>query len=192
MSIRNKLLEMLTVAMPENISKGMRAINTQNYTESNIKLGRQHEWSVLVIGLASGASNDTIFITGNGGVILKSRRVGYTGSGINAFIYEGPTYTGGVQSETQNPNAINPMATLSQIFTGAAVSATGNLIFSPEYSIGINSQQAKGSSSREIGQEKVLKPNTAYLFRLTSVDNQIEDVTTALSWYEGPIDLPRP
>ena len=179
MSIRNKLLEMLTVAMPENISKGMRAINTQNYTESNIKL-------------ASGASNDTIFITGNGGVILKSRRVGYTGSGINAFIYEGPTYTGGVQSETQNPNAINPVATLSQIFTGAVVSAPGSLIFSPEYSIGINSQQAKGSSSREIGQEKVLKSNTAYLFRLTSVDNQIEDVTTALSWYEGPIDLPRP
>jgi len=192
MALRNNLLEALTVALPTEISSGTRAINTQSYIESNIKLGTQHEWARLVTNLAGLANSDTIFLTGNSPVILKSRRIGYTGTGVNAFIYENPSYTGGTLSPTQNPNAINQVATLSQVLINPSISAVGFLIFSPEYSIGSTSQQSKGSTSRETGQEKILKPNTAYLLRLTSIDSQVESVTTSLSWYEGPLDLPRP
>ena len=192
MSIRNTLLEMLTTALPAGISSGTRAIITQNYTEANIKLGFQHEWSNLILGLAGGGNSNTIFVTGALPTILKSTRIGYTGDGLTAYIYETPSYTGGASSPIQNPNAINPVATLNQILTGATITAPGTLIFSPEHSLGSTSQQGKGSAAREVGQEKILKPNTTYLFRITSLDNQVQDVTTALSWYEGALDLPLP
>ena len=189
---RNELLESLTIALPTGIASGTRAINTQNYIEANIKLGFQHEWSNIVLALAGEASNDAIFITGALPTILKSNRIGYTGSGVTGYVYETPSYTGGTSSPIQNPNAINPVATLNQILTGATVSAPGTLIFAPEYSLGSTSQQSKGSPSRQLGQEKILKPNTTYLLRITSLDAQIQGITSALSWYEGVLDLPLP
>lgn len=175
---------------PLGAFEGFRALTIQNYIEANIKLGFQHEWADIVLELAGGASNDVIFITGALPTILKSNRIGYTGTGVTGYVYESPSYTGGTSSPIQNPNAINPAPTLNQILTGSTVSAAGTLIFSPEYSLGSTSQQSKGSPSRELGQEKILKPNTAYLFRITSLDAQIQGITSALSWYEGQIDLP--
>lgn len=179
-----------TRVFPLGAFEGFRALTTQNYIEANIKLGFQHEWSNIVLSLAGEANNDTIFITGALPTILKSNRIGYTGTGVTGYVYETPTYTGGTSSPIQNPNSINPVATLNQILTGATVSATGTLIFAPEYSLGSTSQQSKGSPSRQLGQEKVLKPNTTYLLRITSLDAQIQGITSALSWYEGPVDLP--
>jgi len=181
-----------TSVLPAGIFQGLRAINTQNYTEANIKLGFQHEWANLILGLSGSGNSDTIFITGSLPTVLKSTRIGYTGDGLTAYVYETPSYTGGASSPIQNPNAINPVATLNQILTGTTITATGTLIFSPEHSLGSTSQQGKGSAAREIGQEKILKPDTTYLFRITSLDSQVQDVTTALSWYEGVLDLPLP
>ena len=174
---------------PDGSFMGMRALNTQNYTESNIKLGVQHEGSTLLT-IGGTSDNDTIFLTGAMPVILKSRSIGFTGSGVCTFIHQDPTYTGGTVAAYQNPNAINPVAGLSQIIVGANITADGDLQFAPEYLLGSTSQQGKGSGTREIGQEKILKPNTAYLFRITSLDNQTQDVTSLLSWYEGELDLP--
>lgn len=171
---------------------GLRAINTQNYIESNIKLGVQHEGSTILEDVPSLGVNDTIFLTGALPVALKSRNVGYTGTGVSTFIYEAPTYTGGTSAPYQNPNAMNPVTGLAQIIVGATVTVDGTLIFAPEHLLGPTSQQAKGSGVNVLGQEKILQPNTAYLFRLTSLDPQIQDITSLLSWYEGELDLPLP
>ena len=184
---RNKILDQ---AFPVGVSEGKRAINVQNYIESNIKLGQQREGSTLLSGVAGGASNDTIFLTGALPVSLKSRTIGYTGSGVSAFIYEAPIYTGGAPAAYENPNAINPVKGLSQIIVGATVTADGALVFAPDHLLGNSSRQGKGAVGSIVGQERIMKPNTAYLLRLTSLDNQAQDITSFLSWYEGGLDLP--
>lgn len=175
---------------PEGAFQGFRALNVQNYIESNIKLGQQHEGSTLLLAVAGGAANNTIFQTGALPVALKSRNVGYTGTGVSTFIFEAPTFTGGASVPYENPNAINPETGLSQIIVGAIVTDDGTLVFAPEHLLGPTSQQAKGSGVNVLGQEKILAPNTAYLFRLVSLDAQAQDITSLLSWYEGELDLP--
>ena len=174
---------------PEGSFSGFRALNTQNYTEANIKLGAQHEGSTLFTVAGLGVNN-TIFLTGALPVSLKHRQIGFTGTGVSAFIYKVPTYTGGTSVVYQNPNSINPVVGLSQIIVGSTVTNDGVLTFAPDHLIGSSSKQGKGSSPSNIGQEKILAPNTAYLLRLTSLDAQEQQITSHLSWYEGDLDLP--
>ena len=171
------------------MTRGFKAVITQSYTEANIKLGVEHEGSTLLTVLGSG-SNDTIFLTGSSPVALKSRSISYTGDGVTAFIFEGPTYTDGIDTPYQNPNAINPVIGLSKIFVGSLITDDGVLIFAPENLLGNTSNQGKGSTNNDIGQEKILKPNTAYLFRLKSLDSSTQQISSILSWYEGELDFP--
>lgn len=175
---------------PDGVYSGLRALTTQNYTEANVKNGVQFEGSTLFT-LAASASNDTIFLTGNLPVALKARNVGHSGTGLTTYIYESPTYSGGTSVSYQNTNAINPAVGLSQIIVGATITDDGTLKFAPVHSIGNQSRQGKGSSDTVIGSERIFKPNTAYLLRITSLDSQPQDVASFLSWYEGELDLPR-
>lgn len=175
---------------PNGLYSGLRAVNVQTYTESNSKLGLQHEGSTLLTDVPSLAKNDTIFLTGALPVSLKGRIIGFTGVGVIAEIFETPTYTGGVSAPYQNASAINPVAGLSEIIVGANVTADGVLKFAPDHLIGNLSNQGKGTASTVVGQEKILKPDTAYLFRLTSLDTQPQDIASLLTWYEGELDLP--
>lgn len=186
---RNDILEQ---AFPEGIAEGTRALTVQGYVEANVKNGVEHEGSTLLTGVAAGASNDTIFLTGNLPVALKARIIAYSGTGVSGFIFEGATYTGGTPAVYQNANAINPVAGLSQIIVGATVTDDGTLVFAPTHSIGNQSQQGKGTSGTLLGGERILQPNTAYLLRLTSLDSQPQDIASFLSWYEGGLDLPLP
>ena len=175
--------------IPTDAFRGFRALNTQSYTESNIKLGLQHEGSTLYTAAGS-SSNDTIFLTGALPVILKVRSVGYSGIGVSTFIYINPTYTGGTSVPYQNPNSINPVAGLAQILVSPIVTADGMLLAAPTHLLGGTSNQSKGVASAAVGQEKILAPNTAFLLRLTNLDAHEAEITSYLSWYEGPIDLP--
>ena len=176
---------------PKGLYTGTRAINTQPYIESNSKLGVQHEGSALFTILGSD-TNDTFFVTGALPVSLKGRVIRYTGTGVRAEIFTGATYTGGVAAAYQNASDINPVAGLSQIIVTATVATEGALAFAPDFLIGNTTNQGEGSSGSILGREKLLKPNTTYLFRLTSLDNQTQDVSSLLTWYEGLLDLPRP
>ena len=178
--------------VPEGLYEGTRAMTIQDYVEANVKLGVQHEGSVLLTGVAGGASNNTIFLTGALPVSLKGRRISYSGVGVSAFIYEGVTYTGGTSASYQNASAINPVVGLSSIIVGAAVVSEGTLIFSPIHSLGNTSTRGKGSVFSTLEAEHILKPNTAYLLRITSLDTQVQNIASHLSWYEGELDLPRP
>lgn len=169
---------------------GTRAINTQSYIESNAKRGRQHESSVLAT-LAGSASRDTIFLTGALPVSLKGRVISHTGGGITASIFTGATYTGGTQFIYQNASDINPVAGLSQIIVGSTILTDGTLAFAPTYLIGNLSNQGKGGSNKIAGTENLLKPNTAYLLRIESLDNQSQEVSSFITWYEGDLDLPQ-
>jgi len=170
---------------------GLAGIISQTYTEANSKLGTQHEASALFEDVAGLASNNTIFITGALPLSLKGRVIGYSGLGVTAEIFRAPTYTGGTIAAYQNASDINPVTGLSQIITGATVTAPGTLVFAPDYLIGNTSNQGKGDPGKVLGRERLLRRNTTYLLRLTSLDTQPQDITSLLSWYEGELDLPR-
>ncbi len=193
MSIRNFLLEKLVAAtFPEGAFAGTRALTVQSYSEANAKNGTQHEGSTLLVDFAAGATNDTIFLTGPLPVSLKARIINFDGAGVKGEVFTGPTYTGGTPAEYQNASDINPVAGLSQIIVGATVTDDGDLVFAPSYSFGNSSNQGKGGIGAALGSEKLLKPNTAYLFRLTSLDASTQNISSLLSWYEGELDLPLP
>lgn len=172
------------------MATGVRAVITQSYTEANSKNGTQQEGSTLLIAVTGGASNNTIFLTGNLPVILKGRVIGYSGDGVTAEIYTGATYTGGSPAVYQNASDINPVAGLSQIIVGATITDVGVLAFAPDHLIGNTSIQGKGSTGSVIGREKILKPNTTYLFRITSLDSSAQNISSLLTWFEGPLDMP--
>lgn len=195
MSNRNDLLEKIITASgepaPEGLYSGTRAITVQSYVEANIKNGLEHQGSTILT-IAGGASNDTIFLTGALPVALKGRVISYTGDGITGEIFEAPTYTGGTSAPYQNGNAINPVTGLTQILINPSVTTDGVLKFAPTHSFGNQSNQGKGEADTGIVGERILKPNTAYLFRLTSLDTASQQVSSFLSWYEGELDLPLP
>ena len=181
--------ENIASEMPDGLFSGTRAITTQSYTEANSKLGVEHEGSTKYTA-TSLSVNDTFFVTGSLPVALKGRVIGFTGDGVTAEIFTGATYTGGASVPYQNASDINPVAGLSQIIVGATVSTEGTLAFAPDHLIGNTSNQGKGSTGAIVGREKLLKPNTTYLFRITSLDAATQDIASLLTWYEGELDLP--
>lgn len=170
--------------------KGKKAFITQGYSEANSKNGTMSEGSTLLVGVAGLASNDTIFITGDLPVILKHRNIGYSGTGVSAFIYKSPTYTGGVSDTYQNTNDINPVLGTSQILSGPTVTVTGTLFASAQHFLGGDQVQGKGAPAVQAQTEHILSPNTEYLFRLTSLDSAIQNIASHLSWFEGEPDMP--
>lgn len=192
---RNDLLkginDQLQESLPTGVAEGLRALTVQFYTEANVKKGLQHEGST-VITLAGNASNNTIFKTGSKPVALKGRIINFSGVGVVGEIYKNPTYTGGTSVSYQNASDINPVAGESQIIVGATITADGILAFAPTPAFGNSSNQGKGGLLPSLGDEKNLKPNTTYLLRLRSLDSQSQQVSSFLTWYEGPLDLPLP
>ncbi len=177
-------------SIPADAFLGMRAVNTQSYTESNVKLGVQHEASRLFT-LAGSANSDSIMITGSNPVALKARTLGYDGSGIEARIFRAPTYSGeSAIILPRNPNDINPVLSEIALYTDAVVTVDGTEVFAPAFLLGAASQQNKGAVGAHVGQEKILRPNTVYLLRLTNLDSQAMQVSAYISWYEGGLDLP--
>lgn len=176
---------------PAGLYSGDRAITAQFYTEANIKRGLQQEGSTIVT-IPGNSSNDTIFITGSKPVALKGRVINFDGIGVVGEIYAEPTYTGGTPAVYQNASHINPVPGESQIIVGANIESDGALIFAPVPAFGNSSAIGRGGIQPVLGDEKNLKPNTVYLLRLRSLDPQPQQVSSFLSWYEGPLDLPRP
>ncbi len=176
---------------PAGVYEGSRALTVQSYVEANSKNGVQHEGSVLLTAVPALGINDTIFLTGSKPVALKGRVVSYSGEGVVAEIYSGATYTGGTEADYQNASDINPVAGESKIIVGATIVTDGSLNFAPIYALGNKSRQGQGSTLSVLGSERLLKPNTAYLLRLASLDSAAQDISSFLTWYEGGLDLPQ-
>jgi len=183
---------LVKLGFPAGVFEGYRALTVQSYVEANSKNGVQHEGSVLLTAVPGSGTNNTIFLTGSLPVALKGRVISYSGEGVSGEIYSGATYTGGTEATYQNASDINPVAGEAKIIVGASIVTDGFLAFAPVYSIGNKSNQGQGSTSSVLGAERLLKPNTAYLLRLTSLDASAQDISSYLSWYEGGLDLPQP
>lgn len=178
--------------IPDGVFVGTRAITIQGYTEANVKNGVQFNASRRFTGLAGSANLDSIFRTGSKPVILKARKIGYTGNGVSASIYSSPTYTGGTTSPITNPNNINPAISEVILLSSPVVTNIGTLATAIAYSEGNITSQGRGNAEATLGEEVLMKPNTAYLLRITSLDSSSQNLNAYLSWYEGSPDLPRP
>ena len=174
---------------PAGSFTGSRALTVQSYKEANAKNGTQFNASRIITSLAGGASSDTVFQTGAKPVILKERVMGYSGSWLRADIFRGATTTGGTALAVYNLSDINPQATTVSLLVNPTVTSTGTQAISSGYATGTGGS-SKGAASVLVGEEKILAPNTRYLFRLTNLDSGTNTITAYVSWFEGTPDLP--
>lgn len=177
--------------LPDGLFSGLRAETIQNYVEANVKNGLQFESSSAPVSLAAAGNIDTIFITGNKPVIIKSRTVKFNGILLVTRVFRAPTYTGGTPATFYNLNDIGPVASTVTILGGATVTGTGTEFGAPTYDIGSSGLgNVQISTYSTTGVERVLRPNTVYLQRITNGDASAQLVSGALTWYEGAPDLP--
>jgi hypothetical protein len=173
---------------PTGSYTGEAGVVMQTYVEMNAKRGVQYEASRRVTGLSSGAVLDAILLTDSKPLILKQRLLSYTGNGIIAEIFEGPTYTGGTADPYYNLSRINPVASGVQLLSGVTVTAPGIKAFADDILIGNDQPQGKGGTDMPTGHERIFKPNTAYLLRQTMLSSQ--DIAAYITWYSGRLDAP--
>ena len=188
MSIRNTLLEESSFNSTSALN-GDRAFTVQSYNEVNSKKGQSFELSALFEDAAQGTPAKAIFLTGSKPVIFKDRSFGYTGTAIKADIFRGPTYTGGSALDIQNTNDISPVATTVTILQGATVTDDGVKFASTAYLLGGTRNQSKGNASQSLASEYILKPNTAYLLMVESLDSSSQDIAVHNGWFEGEPDI---
>lgn len=180
----------IDVTTPAGIYDGSRAITVQSYLEANAKNGLGHELSALFESMGNGEQADSIFVIGSVPVILKRRTASYTGDGVELDIYEDVTYSSlGAEIPQYNLSRINPVTEIAKFYSDPVITDDGVQVFPTEYLIGNQSNQGKGGTGEESGRERILKPNTSYLFRVTSREAG-QDVALFDSWYEGEPDLP--
>lgn len=177
--------------LPIGLFAGTRAITQQNYTEANVKVGRQYEASWNVPALGNGANADVSFVTGSKPIIVKSRIVKFNGTSLVTRVYRGPTFTPGMNIPYANLNDRNPVTGGVVVTLGPDVTATGTEIASPSYDIGTQGQGNSTFGTYSVyGGERVLRPNTAYLLRINNDSGATQRVSGYISWYEGDTDLP--
>lgn len=180
------------VGFPDGAFTGLRALTIQSYTEANVKNGVQFEASAFIPALTGGANHDTRFTTGAKPVIIKARQLGFDGDGLTARVFRAPTTSGGVAVPVYNLNDINPVATTIAALSGVTTTVTGTEIAAPTTSLGSDLLGISTQGTYAVaGAERILRPNTAYLLRLTNLAPlTAERVAVYLSWYEGDTDLP--
>ncbi|MNQ15151.1 hypothetical protein D3C85_281160 [compost metagenome] len=177
--------------VPDGAFVGLRAMTFQNYIEANAKLGVQYEVASNTPALGVGANIDTIFITGANPVVVKSRIVKFNGGSLLTRVFTGATYTGGSPVTYFNLNDRNPVAGTVTIISGATVTGTGAEFGAPTYDIGSTDiGNSSISTFSTFGIERILKPNTIYLQRITNDSAAVQRVSGYLTWYDGSTDLP--
>lgn len=179
------------------IFSGTKAFVTQSYVEANAKNGLQYEYSgigTLAKSPDAGYITNAILKTGAKPVIIKAREIRFNGVGVTAQVFEAPTYTGGTAQPIYNLSRLNPAPTTVQVLTGITLTADGTEISAPTYGVGGTGvgNSTVGTFAVQ-GAERILKPNTSYLLRITNRDTAAAaTVATYATWYEGTPDLPAP
>lgn len=171
--------------------RGLRALVTQSYTEANVKNGLQFEASGYNAAVAAGANFDVEFQTGAKLVIIKDRQVAFTGAGITINVYEAPTTSAGTAGTVYNLNRRNPVTATASYKVAPTVTATGIQVGATVYGLGGSGVgPSVVSAFVTTGVERVLKPSTKYLLRITNNDAAAQRIAAYITWYEGTPDLP--
>lgn len=176
------------MSIDERVYTGLKALTVQPFIESNVKNSTEWEFSSINSNLGAGLSQDAVFIVGSQPVLIKNRQITFTGAQITAQLFEAPTYTGGTPAVMHNLNRITPNAPLSTSRYGVTVSDTGTECGAPTYALGATDQGNRTVGTFTVtGLERVLKPNTTYLLRITNNDTVAVKVATYVTFYEGEI-----
>lgn len=180
--------------VPPGLFEGNRAMTVQTYIEANVKNGVQYELSSYNPTLGAGASQDTIFTTGNKPVLVKTRLIGHDSNKmVEARVYKNTVFTPGSGTVVPffNLSDINPVTGGVVVRAGATISNIGSEFGAPTYSIGSSAQaQSTVGTFQNSGFERELAPNTNYALRVTNQGTQPCQLSAYISWFEGAPDLP--
>lgn len=173
---------------------GTQALTMQPFAEANCKNGVQFELSSYTASVAAGATTNAIFKSGSKPVLLKSRQISFTGTGITADVYTNPVYSGGTPTPIYNMRLDGlAIATTVEVIGGVTVSNTGTLVAAPTYGIGTSSQGSNTSGTFSgvgfTGVERVIPANSTLLLRITNRDSTACQIATYATWYEGSLSV---
>jgi len=173
------------------IARGVGAVITQDYNEANKKRGLQWAASRVVTNAATGQAFYSVIEVGGKPIDLKRREFAFTGSSIEADIYQDPTYTGGTIGAVYNANGFTPQppSFLFTLKSGVLVTDEGVKFAPTIYAMGPTSNQSKGLSNALYGSNYILKPNTSYLLKFVSTDSQNQDIAVRIEGFEGDLDF---
>lgn len=177
--------------MSPRILVGLEALTVQTFGEANCKNGTQFELTTYDPAFAAGANRDFIITTGAKPVLVKNRKFTFTGSEVTTTVYKNPTYTGGTIIPYYNLSDINPKVGLATVIGTPTVTNVGTQ-FSPTFTILGEVPQGGQSVSRSeaeqgiSGLERVLAPNSSYLYRTVNTGSLCK-FSTVNTWYEGDL-----
>lgn len=176
--------------LPSGLFSGFRAINTQSYTESNVKLGLQFGLTVEIEIAPGATANYTLKTPADKNVSIKTRLIS-TNGGMRyqpragaVLVNDGPAIT---------PNNLNGQSSNVSL---VEVRGEPSIITDPGVSFDVV-RSAEGSGNQDEqgiftgdGIERVLDKDTLYLLEFENLDNKAVWVVYSVTWYEGRLDLP--
>ena len=171
---------------------GTFALTSQNFTELNVKRGRQFFINEVVNEIPDTTNNtkEYLFRTGPDPIILKARVLKTNSDDIEYEVFTGGTLAftdDGSAISIRNANAVDAVATQSQAFEDPTYTGTGNrteIDWLPG-SVGVGNR-SEGAFVTD-GFEKILPGNTEFLVRVTNLGSNPSKFYYFLSWYEGEI-----
>ncbi len=170
------------------VYSALKAFTVQSFIEGNVKNGTQWEFSNSNNSLAAGASQDTILVTGSKPVLVKSRQIGFTGTGVTARVYKSSVFSGGTVASVYNLNTGSSNTKESVVYLSPTVTSVGTEVAAPTYTIGsVDQGQRTVGTFVASGLERVLAPNSTFLLRITNNDNSACKIVTYVTFYEGEI-----
>lgn len=177
--------------IPDGAFTGGRFIGIQDIKTTAIKNGNLFTASRLIASIPANSFVDSVIITGSKPLTLLARNIGYSGIGVAASIYRDATYTGTpVLADVQNPNDINPTSREFTLASGITF-ASGTLTVAVSYSRGNSSNQGQGNAQAVLGEMVIMKPNTAYVLRIQSLETvSAQDANSYITMIEGWPEIP--
>jgi hypothetical protein len=110
---------------------------------------------------------------------------------LSTFLSKGPSYTGGTELPVFNLNDFNAVPEDVVIKAGVTVTDIGTQVSPTINSLGTDNQNPNDTQSAlgiDNGVERVLEPNSNYLFRITNEDSvSATTIAAVATWYQGPL-----
>lgn len=183
-------------AINPSVIGGNQAITTQSFSELNSKYGTQWQYSFYNPSLAGTGNADVIIVTGAEHVIIKGVVSFFKCEGIQSTLYKDPVYTGGASQAYYNLrddfNYIDDG--IMRIYGGATVTDAGSQVGPVITALGeATGNPSPGINFAVIGDsERILLPNSTYLYRIHNIDSGATPLTGVTSFYEGPLSTDQP
>lgn len=173
---------------------GTQAFTTQSFIEANCKNGVQYELGTYDAAFLVGSNRDFVVVTGSLPILVKARLFSFTGDEISTTVYQNPVYTGGTPTPYFNLSTINPVPGLATILAAPTVTSVGTQR-SPTYRLlgnlpqGGQAVQTTDASGGAPELERVLAPNSTFLFRTTNTGTVTSKFSSKNTWYEGDLSV---